>query len=505
MAKKKKKNASKQSNKPKPESTADTKTVSEKSSEPKKTSHLPGSWKAMLQADYGAVLRMRNVRIIIAVLCVLGVLVFGAYLADVFIPVLISLGIAYILDPLVDKLQTKGLSRTKAVLTIFSLFLALGLLVGVWFSTSVVADVQRMSSEAGEIITDVQNNEREWIDSYNESVPDDMKVDPAEVNTQVIWGLAKEKLAPKESTIETPAQQQARATLASARADLLAPFQRLDTNNDLVLSDAEMSDRLSEMDTNDDQQVSTSEWFRFHGVPATGADSRTMAPETRDTAMSVFDKVSAGISTVLMLLLWLLLIPIYTWYFLIGFDDIVKKGREYLPGRHRDRLIAIIKEIDGMVKSFFRGRLIIVLIIMLLSTAVFWAFGVPYAFLLGFIAGIGILIPYASTLVAMVPAAILMLVFDDPIWAVALMCALFQGIQLLEQYVLTPKILGNAVELHPVTIFVGVFVMGSLFGLFGALLAIPLTAIAKTLGREFVLPYFKSLAEEKPESPEATS
>ncbi|MEE9311726.1 MAG: AI-2E family transporter, partial [Planctomycetota bacterium] len=65
---------------------------------------------------------------------------------------------------------------------------------------------------------------------------------------------------------------------------------------------------------------------------------------------------------------------------------------------------------------------------------------------------------------------------------------------------LTPKLLGDAVELHPVTLLVGVFVMGSLFGLFGALLAVPLTAIAKTLGREFLLPYFKHLAAEKPKA-----
>jgi predicted PurR-regulated permease PerM len=71
-------------------------------------------------------------------------------------------------------------------------------------------------------------------------------------------------------------------------------------------------------------------------------------------------------------------------------------------------------------------------------------------------------------------------------------------LQAIEQYVLTPKLLGNAVQLHPMTLLVGVFVMASLLGLFGALLAVPLTAIAKTLGREFLLPYFKSLADEKP-------
>ncbi|NUQ35399.1 MAG: AI-2E family transporter, partial [Planctomycetaceae bacterium] len=60
------------------------------------------------------------------------------------------------------------------------------------------------------------------------------------------------------------------------------------------------------------------------------------------------------------------------------------------------------------------------------------------------------------------------------------------------------KILGKAVELHPVTLIVGVFVMANLFGFFGALLAVPLTAIAKIIGRELILPYFRSLASEDP-------
>ena len=114
------------------------------------------------------------------------------------------------------------------------------------------------------------------------------------------------------------------------------------------------------------------------------------------------------------------------------------------------------------------------------------------------VAGVGVLMPYASIIVSWIPAMILMGIGGDSVGAIVGMSIAFHAIQAIEQYVLTPKLLGDAAELHPVTLLVGVFVMASLFGLFGALLAVPLTAIAKTMGREFLLPYFRSLAQEKP-------
>jgi predicted PurR-regulated permease PerM len=152
-----------------------------------------------------------------------------------------------------------------------------------------------------------------------------------------------------------------------------------------------------------------------------------------------------------------------------------------------------------MLKAFFRGRIVIVFIITVLCTITYIGFGVKYAVLLGLLGGLGVLVPYAAMVLSWIPALVLMVISGDGVFAIVGVSVCFHGIMALEQFVLTPRLLGNAVELHPVTVLVGVFVMFSLFGLFGALLAVPLTAIAKTLGREFLLPYFKSLASVKPE------
>jgi predicted PurR-regulated permease PerM len=193
---------------------------------------------------------------------------------------------------------------------------------------------------------------------------------------------------------------------------------------------------------------------------------------------------------------------------MIGFNRFTKKVHEHLPGAHRPRIERIVREIDETMRAFFRGRIIVVLIVTAATTVVYLAFGVPYAVLLGFISGLGVLIPYFSIVAGWAPALLLMLISGNSWGAIVGMSVCFHAIQIIEQYVLTPKLLGDAVELHPVTVLVGVFVMGSLFGIVGALLAVPLTAIAKTLGKEFVLPYFRSLAADKPrklDAPAGTS
>ena len=216
-------------------------------------------------------------------------------------------------------------------------------------------------------------------------------------------------------------------------------------------------------------------------------------------AMSATDMAAHVFGTLLKWLLFATLVPLYTFYFMMGLDRIWGSTRDHLPGAHRDKFVSILTEIHVMVSAFFRGRLAICLIVAGLTTGVFLAFGVPFAVVLGLLGGFGVIIPFFSIIASLIPAVLLMLVGGEASTAAIVGVTVgFLVIQAIEQYWLTPKILGKAVELHPVTLLVGVFVMAELFGIFGALLAVPLTAIAKIVGRELILPYFKSLAAEKP-------
>ncbi|MCC6574456.1 MAG: AI-2E family transporter [Planctomycetes bacterium] len=478
-------------------------TASKATDQIKKPAPLPRPF-AALGADYGQLLKMRNVRVLIAFACVVIALIFGFYLSEIFVPLLFALGVAYVLNPLVDGLEKKGLTRARAVLFVFAGFVAVSLAFGSWFVTSIVSDVRQIGSQIGDVINDVREHQKEWVAGWNQNAPGFMRISE-DVEFDSVLEVVKDKVAPQRTAVGSPEEKQAAAALAGVKVQYLGQLQALDTNHDLELTEGELSAsaiKLADVDKN--EKVSIDEWYLLHRVPGDNAGERTIAPEARAVAEGVFGFVSKGLLWTLGLVLFITLVPIYTWYFMIGLDDMSEKIEAWLPGRHRERSMRILREIDGMAKAFFRGRLLVVLIISVLSTILFMAFGVKYAFLLGLMSGLGVLIPYFSFVAGWLPALLLMSIAPNVNWvSIGGMSAIFFVIQAFEQYFLTPRLLGNAVELHPVTLLVGVFVMSALFGFFGALLAVPLTAIAKTLGREFVLPYFKALADEKP--PPATS
>lgn len=494
MARKKKKQGGK-----KP---ADGKPAKKKASED--AGMLPGTLNSALRADYSQLLRMRNVQWMIVIAAVVGALFLGYYLSAVFVPLLVAMALAYILNPLVQRLEKKGVKRTRAVLLIFIGWIAVSAAAGTWFVASVVSDVTSLSTQARDLWSEFRENQDEWIASYNEVAPEQLQVAPGEDAFGQAGQYVINQLFPTESQVEPPEAALARAEMAQARADLLSSFRASDANGDLLLTTDEVGAPIvAAMDADKDGAVSTNEWFVHFGATATEGEARGVSTATSSATSKLIGLAGSGLMGLLTLLLFVTLVPIYTWYFMVGWERVVERGKAYLPGRQRKRILGILGEIDEMLKAFFRGRIVIVFIITVLTTATYLAFGVKYAVLLGLLGGLGILIPYAAMVVSWVPALILMGIGGDPLWMLIAMSVVFHAIQALEQFVLAPKLLGDAVELHPVTILVGVFVMASLFGLFGALLAVPLTAIAKTLGREFILPYFKELANEKPDQPKS--
>ena len=106
---------SKQNAAPKPPASRD---------ESRDTVMLPATLKNALRADYSQLLRIRNVQWLIVIAAVVGALFLGYYLSAVFVPLLVAMAIAYILNPLVKGLEKRGVSRTRAVLLIFVAFLA---------------------------------------------------------------------------------------------------------------------------------------------------------------------------------------------------------------------------------------------------------------------------------------------------------------------------------------------------------------------------------------------
>lgn len=190
------------------------------------------------------------------------------------------------------------------------------------------------------------------------------------------------------------------------------------------------------------------------------------------------------------LLLGLLLVPIYLYYFLMNAEAIGLHWGEYLPLRaspFKDEVIDCLTEINSYLIAFFRGQLIVTLIDGILVGGSLFALGLNFALIIGMMVAVLQLIPYAGALICWLPAVLIAFAqWQDwlhPLYVTLIFFAVFQ----FEGFVLAPKIVGESVGLHPMTIIISMVAWSLVIGgLLGALLAVPLTATLKVLLRRYV-------------------
>ena len=135
--------------------------------------------------------------------------------------------------------------------------------------------------------------------------------------------------------------------------------------------------------------------------------------------------------------------------------------------------------IDLKLGAFVRGQLLLIAIVALVLSLAFWAIGLPYWILIGSFAGLVDIVPVIGPLVAGVLAVGVGLTSSTQIAVEAAVIVL--GMRLLEDYLIVPRVLGNAVGLTPLVVLVSISSVGVLFGGFAVIFAIPLAAVAATL------------------------
>lgn len=192
--------------------------------------------------------------------------------------------------------------------------------------------------------------------------------------------------------------------------------------------------------------------------------------------------LSAGrdvLSAVATLLAWAVT-PIYFAFFLLV-EPRFQKLENYLPflkQSTRADVVYLVREFVAIIVAFFRGQLIIAFLQGLLFAVGFSAVGLRYGFVIGLVLGFLNIIPYLGNIVGLGTALPLAFFQEGGGWVrVVLVLAVFAAVQMIEGYLLTPKIMGDRTGLHPMVIIVAIFFWGTaLSGILGMILAIPLTA-----------------------------
>jgi predicted PurR-regulated permease PerM len=228
-----------------------------------------------------------------------------------------------------------------------------------------------------------------------------------------------------------------------------------------------------------------------------------------DVAKGGARAAGAALGTILQLGFLAFLIPFYFFFFSVWYPSVVKFGRGLIPESNRPRTLELLGKMDNVVAGFVRGRIVISLI-MGVMLAAGWAFcGVPYAIVLGLIVGLFCAVPYLGGVG--IPLAVVFLAFQElggdqaermAWWGIILWPTLVFGfVQVFEGYVLTPMIAGKATNLDPVTILVVVLAGGSIMGIYGMLLAIPVAACLKILCTDVLLPKVRAWTSGEAEDP----
>ena len=185
------------------------------------------------------------------------------------------------------------------------------------------------------------------------------------------------------------------------------------------------------------------------------------------------------------------LVPIILYYFLRDWPKMVKSVEAILPIRGKSKVREIVASINELLSAYIRGQLNICLILSIYYIIGLSVLGLDLAFLLGILSGFLIIIPFIGTIISFSLVALsCYITFGAGIELVYVVILYVLG-NAVESGILSPKIIGNRIGLHPVWIIFSVFAMGSLFGIIGIIFAIPIAGIVKVLLTQ-ILDYYKS-------------
>jgi predicted PurR-regulated permease PerM len=208
----------------------------------------------------------------------------------------------------------------------------------------------------------------------------------------------------------------------------------------------------------------------------------------------VLNTVLSSFSGVVNAIVIFVIVPVVAFYMLYDWDTMVAKVDNLLPRDHAPTIRKLASEIDRALAGFIRGQGTVCLILGAYYALALMAVGLNFGLVVGFVAGALTFIPYVGALVGGVLALGLALFqfWGDWIWII-LVWAIFQSGQFVEGNILTPRLVGQSVGLHPVWLIFALSAFGALFGFVGLLVAVPVAASIGVVTRFAISRYRSSL------------
>jgi len=219
--------------------------------------------------------------------------------------------------------------------------------------------------------------------------------------------------------------------------------------------------------------------------------ARGMSPDLLKPVLAFLQKAFSSTIGLILALLGYFIIPVYLFYLLADWPHLKRFVESFVPERYRSAYAEKLGEVDTVLSGFIRGQLSVCVILAVLYSIGLYFIGIDLAIAIGTLAGITFIIPYVGTIVGIVlSVSMAFLKFHDILHP--LLCLGWFGlIQGLEGMVITPRVVGSKVGLHPLVAIVALLIGGQIFGLLGMLLAVPVTAVLQVFLRSLAI-YYRS-------------
>jgi predicted PurR-regulated permease PerM len=396
------------------------------------------------------------------------------FIQPILIPVAIAVILAYLLDPVVTKICERGLGRTKAVIALFAItFLSITALIA-WLAPVVSVQATNVGRELPQYTLKARDTIVDLIFKYDHAFGGQTtKRDKVSSPTSSMLNWLFASPSPSRKPSPTPAP----------KTDVATPTETVPADSPTVPTREEINPTPEKISTADRQRIQA--WVQRQ-MPNLERQLPYIAEKTWDLVKQSI----GGFLGITGFLLSLVMVPIYLFFLLKESPAIERRWREYLPLRNsplKTEVAAVLTQINSYVIAYFRGQLLVCLIDGTLIGIALYFTGLNFAPLIGLLVVILTMIPYIGIILCWIPA-VLIAAGQWGDWTHPLIVtAVFLVVQNLEAIFIAPRIVGNSVGLHPMTVIVSIFVWGLLIGgLLGPILAVPLTATIKVLLARYV-------------------
>ncbi len=432
----------------------------------------------------------RVIRMILSAAALVTVLLLLRFLSDVLLPFAAAVVLAYLLNPIVTSIEQRTGRRGLAVGLTLGGVGALGLMLFVLVVPLAVGQVARFQDDIGRLRTDLVASFR-MSDQRTEDQPDAAMTAPV-IDAAVADGEAA--LAEGVPDKQSDGEAEAEAKSAFGWRELMDGLSQYRADADTV----PRSTRLTDLGRRIQGTLIGAGYESMRQFVQSDEFNKLLLDTATHLAIGGWSVVTFAINLILGLT-GLIIVVLYLVFLLMDYREYATSWRTFLPPAYREPILEFLGQFDIAMRRYFRGQSLVALLVGTLFALGFTIIGLPMAVPFGLFVGLLNMVPYLQT-VGLVPgvllAAVRALEGDASfLGSVLLVFAVFAIVQLFQDAVLTPRIMGKATGLRPVAILLGVFIWGKLLGFLGLLLAIPLTCLGIAYYSRYVL--LLSAAESK--------